>query len=240
MTGTGVMSGYARKIRYALSYIEHQASRWGAIVLRLNGAFWTGDIFISSDSRIKKDIDELEDEECLRKILQLKPCKYRYIDDDKNKSEGKVYGFIAQEVNEVFPEAVSIKKECLPNVMRMSSVSDKNKITLLEASQELSETINLQVDMEICIYDINDNKLNCKITEKYDDNNFKIDQDIEGDLCFIYGSFVEDFHILNKEYINCVNISAVQELYKKIINQQDKINYLEEKLNMIMEHLNLT
>ena len=234
------VSGWARLIRYNENYIHSQANRSGNVVLYVGGSYWAGDYFISSDSRIKKDIEELEDQECLQKILQLKPCKYRYIDDSKNKSDGKVYGFIAQEIKEVFPEAVSIQKECLPNVMKKASITDKNTITLLESLQEITETIELQNDMEINIYDINDNKITCKIIEKYDENNFKIDKDIQGDFCFVYGSITDDFNTINKEYINCVNISAVQELYKKIINQQQKINELESKLNMIMNHLNLS
>ena len=240
ITGAGYLSGWTRLIRYQEGYIHHQAWRQNYnIVLRIGGEFWAGAYFISSDSRIKKDIVELEDEECLRKILQLKPCKYRYIDDSKNKSENKVYGFIAQEVKEVFPEAVSIQKECIPNIMRKASITDKNKICMLEQLVELNETINLQVDMEITIYDNDENKIACKIIEIYDENNFKIDQDISSDLCFVYGSMVDDFNTINKEYINCVNISAVQELHKKIVSQQEKINYLEEKLNMIMSHLNI-
>ena len=237
---TGYVSGWSRHIRYNENYIHHQGWREAYVVLYVGGSYWAGDYYVSSDSRIKKDIEELEDQECLQKILQLKPCKYRYIDDSKNKSDGKVYGFIAQEIKEVFPEAVSIQKECLPNVMKKASITDKNKITLLESLQEITETIELQIDMEISIYDINENKITCKIIEKYDENNFKIDQDIESDLCFVYGSITDDFNTINKEYINCVNISAVQELYKKIINQQQKINELESKLNMIMNHLNLT
>ena len=43
----------------------------------------------------------------LYKLLLLKPCKYRYIVDDKNFDPvKKVYGFIAEEVKQVLPGAV--------------------------------------------------------------------------------------------------------------------------------------
>ena len=49
------------------------------------------------------DIEELNDNECLNKLLLLKPCKYRYIDDNKNfDALQKVFGFIAEEVKKFY------------------------------------------------------------------------------------------------------------------------------------------
>jgi hypothetical protein len=61
-------------------------------------------IYIYIYIKIKKDIEELNDNECLNKLLLLKPCKYRYIDeaDDSENFDAvkKVHGFIAEEVKE--------------------------------------------------------------------------------------------------------------------------------------------
>ncbi len=49
--------------------------------LRTNEAILTQSYFITnSDSRIKKNIQDLEDQECLNKLLALQPKKYKYID----------------------------------------------------------------------------------------------------------------------------------------------------------------
>lgn len=50
----------------------------------------------SSDKRLKKEIEELKQDKCVKFINSLKPCEYRYIEDDKVKH----HGFIAQEVKE--------------------------------------------------------------------------------------------------------------------------------------------
>ena len=50
----------------------------------------------SSDRRLKKEIEELKQDKCVKFINSLKPCEYRYIEDDKVKH----HGFIAQEVKE--------------------------------------------------------------------------------------------------------------------------------------------
>ncbi len=48
--------------------------------------------------------------------------------------------------------------------------------------------------------------------------------------CFVYGYEVDDAHILTKEYIYALNVSATQELHKIIIEQENKISKLEEIL----------
>lgn len=51
-------------------------------------------IFVNSDRRIKKEIEEINDSVALEKIRTLKPCTYYYIDNVKRSNE-KVIGFIA-------------------------------------------------------------------------------------------------------------------------------------------------
>jgi hypothetical protein len=68
-----------------------------AYVNSTSGA-WT----VTSDRRVKKDIEPMED--VLSKVMQLNTVKYRYNHnaDDATKTRG----FIAQEVQEVFPDLV--------------------------------------------------------------------------------------------------------------------------------------
>ena len=69
-----------------------------AIVVMSSGISATVDITVSSDRRLKEDIDyDLSRYEAM--FEKLKPCSYRY----KGKEDGKI-GFIAQEVDEVAVE----------------------------------------------------------------------------------------------------------------------------------------
>lgn len=78
-------------------------------------AFFNGNVIASgsgiytiSDKMFKKDIEELNSG--LDLILRLSPKTYSFVDKSKfpsfNFSEGKQYGFIAQELEEVIPEMV--------------------------------------------------------------------------------------------------------------------------------------
>ena len=49
--------------------------------------------------------------------------------------------------------------------------------------------------------------------------------------CFVYGSKVDDFHTLDKNYIFTLNVCATQELYKLIQQLQERISILEARAN---------
>ena len=65
---------------------------------------------------------------------KLQPKKYEYI-NKAEKGFSTVYGFIAQEVKEVLPDAVEImENEMIPNIMSTSILNDDNILTLDSAS----------------------------------------------------------------------------------------------------------
>jgi hypothetical protein len=50
-------------------------------------------------------------------ILAIEPKTYKYI-DKVERGNKKVYGFIAQQIREIIPEATTIQKSYIPNIMR--------------------------------------------------------------------------------------------------------------------------
>jgi len=71
---------------------------------------YTGDLDMVSDQKLKKDIDDFDG---LETILQLRPRTYQFKRDEfefMNLSDGKQFGFIAQEVREIIPEMVAENK----------------------------------------------------------------------------------------------------------------------------------
>jgi hypothetical protein len=55
----------------------------------------------SSDERIKKNIQDINDDGALQKILQIQPKTYEYI-DKVERNDGIVYGFIAQQIKKLY------------------------------------------------------------------------------------------------------------------------------------------
>ena len=70
-----------------------------------NSGTWTS----ASDSRLKKDIESSED--VLSKVYKLKPVSYRFNEQEKNTK--KHYGFIAQDVQKLFPYLVDAERDYL-------------------------------------------------------------------------------------------------------------------------------
>ena len=178
-----------------------------------------------SDERIKTNVKPIQNS--LDKLLKLKPKTYKYIDSIK-KGVNDNYGFIAQEVKEIIPEAVETIKDFIPNIYKSFYVIDNIIFTNEDLTSELKINDLIKIIDEIKLENIE-----CKVLE-INDEYIKIDKIINGKKCFIYGKLVEDYHTLSKEHLFSLNIAATQELYKMIKDQQQEINVLKNKLNSLL------
>ena len=105
------------------AYTSSTTASWtgniGEVSLRVHGRVWaTNHYIVTSDSRIKTDISLISDDTALNLVNALESYEYHYIDPER-KQPMKTIGFIAQEVNNVVPNAVSIQKDFIPDEMRM-------------------------------------------------------------------------------------------------------------------------
>ena len=196
-----------------------------------------GSLITDSDIRIKKDVENIDSGSALQMILAIEPKTYRYIDDERrrgcNSGSECVYGFIAQQIKEVIPDATLIQKEFLPNIMKWVT-REKNRVYL-----DLTGYGDLL---------LNEGKYNRKINIRFKNGGgynfdilevnkeyFVIDTaDKHTEEVFVYGYEVNDFHKLTKDYIYTLNVSATQELHRKIALQEERIKALEEKLERVI------
>jgi hypothetical protein len=176
-----------------------------------------------SDSRIKTNIKDIDDDEALNKILAIEPKTYQYI-DKKTRGDITVYGFIAQQVKEVIQHAVTITKETIPNIYK--NCTCEGDIIYVSIPQDVL------INTEIRLIDVSDNHIRCKILEISEDY-IKIDKVLEVDNIFVYGYEINDMHAMTKEYIYTLNVCATQILSRKIDEQQNKINDLETRLKFL-------
>jgi len=207
------------------------------VVAKFNGPLWTTDyLAVGSDIRIKEDIQDINDDSALQSILSIQPKTYKYI-DKVSKGDIKVYGFIAQQIRDVFPNAVSIQGDFIPNIY---SVADYNSCVITLPSQPTKVVI--KVDDKIKCYDKDNKELLVEVIEVIDTLTFKI-KDIEysDSEIFVYGTFVDDFHTLDKTYIFTLNVCATQELHRRIEaqsllikSQDDRIKELETKMERLL------
>ena len=192
-----------------------------------------GSLTQGSDSRIKMNIKDIDDNEALNLILAIEPKTYEYIDKETRGIE-TVYGFIAQQVKEVIPRAIQIVSDFLPNIYKICDC--EGDIIYCSIPQDIS--INTEVKLRY----INDKEEVCKILEIGEDY-IKIDRELEADKVFVYGYNVDNFHRMSKEYIYTLNVCATQILSRKIEAQsllikshEDRIKDLETKMERMLSN----
>jgi hypothetical protein len=200
----------------------------GVYSIKTNNPIWVNNSFANSDLRIKKDVCDIDDGYALQKLMLIEPKIYEYI--DKNRQTKDVYGFIAQQVGEVLEEAVKKEKEFIPNIYSISLVGG-NMLIFPEDVDMYSKVIlgdSLQIIYENGMRDI------VKVENIVNQNIIIIDKLLECDKVFVYGKEVDDFHVLDKNYIYTLNVCATQDLYKQMV-EESKIIEMQEKLILELE-----
>lgn len=162
-----------------------------------------------SDRRIKKEISEIDDNVALQKLRGLKPSMYNYKEENKNRTE-KVIGFIAQEVKEIIPNAVSVSDGEIPNIYETAIISDGNAITFTNFNtSNLEESNNTLI-----VYITPQERKEVEIIEIVNEHTIRVNEDISE-----WGrSYDENGKLIFEEKI----INVTPEEFKKL---EDKMDY---------------
>jgi len=201
-----------------------------ATVANFAGSIWcsSGTIYISSDKRIKKNILDVDDDSALQMILKIEPKTYEY-KDHFSRGTKRVYGFISQQIKEHLPEAVKEESGTLYDIYKVFKMN--NNIIHININ-EYEGTYNIGDKLS---YVLKDNAEGILTIKQIFDNYIVIDEIIDETDIFINGKIISDFHVLDKTYIYTLNVSATQELHRKITAQQEEINNLKNRLLALEE-----
>jgi hypothetical protein len=190
----------------------------------------------TSDARIKHEICDISNNSSLDLMRQINPKSFKYVDKTKFNNES-VYGFIAQEVRQVLPKAVQIESGCVPTIYEMAMV-DRCKVTLADKSTSV-----LKITDAIRMLDISENEITAIVTEIIDDKSFMIDKSIPSEAktmsldgterIFVYGVYVDDFHMINKDTIWTIVLAATKELDTQLQEARATIRQLNERLTAL-------
>ena len=164
--------------------------------IKTNAQIYAENFFGYSDKRIKNNIVDIDDEKALSILRQIKPKTYDYV-DKLQRGNNSVIGFIAQEIKEVLPKAVTITKSYVPTFYTNCQVSatDASNIVLVTSPIDLSwnalhdQSGNTFVDADgnacsdasgnkvfnVKLYDQSNNEITCKTTNVLDKRSFLMD-----------------------------------------------------------------
>ena len=208
----------------------------------------------SSDRRIKKDITPINDNIALEKVDNLETYEYNYI-DPKRKKEMKTIGFMAQDVKEIIPNAVSIQKNWIPDELRVienpewEEVDGKWHLTMenLDLSDNFTGRCKFYVSNdpsgndEIC-KDLEIKKVDLPyILKQFSKSKYVVEFEKKWNNVFFYGKEITDFHTIDKSQIFAIHHSAIQELHRKhkreVENKNIKIEHLESRIESLEKTL---
>jgi len=241
-TFTANIHNYSHHIQIGDNITVHQDDN--TYCFKANDNIWLdgADITYTSDERIKKNIQDIDDDSALDKIMTIEPKTYRYI-DSINKGDNEVYGFISQQIKEVLPEATDETKRFVPNIYQKCKCND-NIVYLpndLDISQLVSTYNGSNPSSIVRLIDKNFKNIDVSFTTYKDDNDqyLTIDYLLPKDVkdIFVYGTFVDDLTTINKSYIYTLNVCATQVVSRKINNLRSVNDTLKNKSSNIEQRL---
>ena len=202
------------------------------VSIKCQGIWSTSGITVSSDIRIKTNINIINCNNALEKFRQIQPVEYYNI-DKISKGTSKNYGFIAQDVKQIIPESISLHKEYIPNIYELATVIDNSLIVLdTKTTNEFSISGDI---LNIKLYNYDNQPKIVTLDKIIDTSSFTIKEpllysDLSDNKIFVYGQEVNDFHILSKETVFTVATAALQEVDKEL--EKTKIIVYDISMNM--------
>jgi hypothetical protein len=168
-----------------------------------------------SDRRIKKDFRASSGSEDLATLMQLDVTNYRHI-DTLTKGIGEVKGFIAQQVEKVFPQAVSAGVDAIPDIFSKPATLQVNGT---EATLRMPVAHQLEAGNRVRIIQDGGGQMEYDVV-RTEGNAFTVKDwntaVTEAEKVFVYGREVNDFRTVDYDKIHNLNVSATQELARQV------------------------
>ncbi|MBI1226517.1 MAG: hypothetical protein GC192_14885 [Bacteroidetes bacterium] len=243
VTGTsGTNSGTNIKyFSHGTTNIAGGANWQGQTAILANGnicateAFISGTSFNFSDARIKNIIGRSDGAEDLDRLSQIEITRYTH-KDTIGKGNAVQTKVIAQQLEQVMPEAVSYTHEFIPDVMQVAECIDfQQNENLLTVT--LPKPHGLQAGDHIKGIDEKGLELYADVLAAPNENCLIFKTDRQPSQLYIYGKQVDDFHVVDYNAIAMLNVSATQEQQRLIEDLQKENAAQRAELNDLYSRL---
>lgn len=217
----GIRGGYINGAGTNLFAVTHGVH---PISIYADGTIWAGNTVIaSSDERIKNIEGVSNSETDLQTLQKIKITDYHY-KDVIGRGDAPQKKVIAQELEKVFPQAVSKQTDCIPDIYKLAVLKDG--WVRLTTDLKKGERVKLITDAQTGVFDVLEVKKDMFRTN-FDPKSggTQNDKPFDGNL-FVFGREVNDFRTVDYDALAMLNISATQELKKET---DAKIKALEDE-----------
>ena len=191
------------------------------ISIKTSGSINCGNTVIAtSDERVKNIEGRSSTEADLRTLLGIEITDFRY-KDKISKGEAPQKKVIAQQVEKVFPQAISRHTDVIPDIYRSAVV--KEGWIQLATDLKKGETIRLidEKDAE-SLHEVTQTE-----KERFRVAGLRVDA---GRKVFVYGRQVKDFRSVDYDAIAMLNVSATQQIKKNLDAESQRLRDENEAL----------
>ena len=196
------------------------------ISIRADYAVFASCLLTPSDKRIKDNIEILSSSKSLYKLLDLQVYSYNLLSEKNRLSEG----FIAQEVAEILPNAVSNTTHAIPSIMKYVQ---RVPTTLNQVYLELDGDEDLQPFdyVKLLINNVTETfQVDSVTSTTVTFTRYILPADAK---IYVYGKYVNDFKVIAYEKIIPIVCSATQELHSIIQRQQKQLDDILQRLERL-------
>ncbi len=175
------------------------------------------EIFANSDARIKNIKGHSDGAADLATLSRIEITDYIYKDviGQGSHPQKKV---IAQQVEKVYPQAVSQHTDVVPDIYQKAEVKDG--WVKLATNLKEGERVRLIGEKKEGVHEV------LEVAE----GRFRTDFSADGDNVFVYGREVNDFRAVDYQAIAMLNVSATQELAKQLEEKTARVATLEQEV----------
>ena len=187
----------------------------------------TAGFIILSDQRIKSDIITLDTTNGLELYRKLRVVKHGYID---KLSFGNItkYGFIAQEIQKILPDAVITKTDIIPSIYKSATIINN---TLLHFDNPITDIQQFNIGNKLKCYDAKNEIVWATIKCVIDAQNIEIEEEITNDKLFVFGHSVDDLLQIDFDPIRNLTTAALQEVDRQQQADKARIAELENQVS---------
>ena len=209
------------------------------ISLKASKSIWTqGAFVVSSDERIKTNIQKADTAVALQNILDLPLMSFNYIDNRENGGE-TVMGMIAQNVMKVVPSATTTTSGIIPSIYKLATnielIGDNILLTvpINDTVLIISKKLEIIVDnIGKILVNIIDFTATNILVSKWE--NFDITKSV-----FVYGPEINDMLTVDEPYLGILCMGGIQELHSRFTNINSNMLTISNLVNTSVMDVNV-
>ncbi|HRI12540.1 MAG TPA: hypothetical protein PLX89_05990 [Verrucomicrobiota bacterium] len=180
-----------------------------------------------SDARIKRVMGRSVGADDLNTLLKLEITDYTLL-DTVSKGDRPYKKVIGQQIESVFPQAVSRTGGIVPDIYRRTEARDGwiQMTELTKAQLKVGDRVKLITDQSSDLHEVMETSA----------DGFRVKEKLDGPV-FIYGREVSDFRVVDYEAIAMLNVSATQEIYRRLRDSERELSDMKRQEASLADRL---